>query len=126
MAIFVNTWTKTRDADIPGGGMNRKRLLVPCARSVLRCIYIEREREKNYESVCAVCARGGHLVKRVMCVEYCVAVFLVMWSVFTCPVSCADIDPARAVRGAVVRGARRASVSVGVCVCLYVPTVVGM
>ena len=39
VAIFVNTWTKTRDADIPGGGMNRRRLLVrlfrpaptPCA-----------------------------------------------------------------------------------------------
>jgi hypothetical protein len=41
-----------------------------------------------------------------------------LWSVFTCPVSCADTDPARAVRGALVRGARRAAVSVGVCVCV--------
>ena len=26
---FVEIWTETRDADIPGGGMNRKRLMVP-------------------------------------------------------------------------------------------------
>ena len=28
---FVEIWTETRDADIPGGGMNRKRLMVPKA-----------------------------------------------------------------------------------------------
>ena len=28
---FLELWTKTRDADIPGGGMNRKRLMVPKA-----------------------------------------------------------------------------------------------
>ena len=28
---FLEIWTETRDADIPGGGMNRKRLMVPKA-----------------------------------------------------------------------------------------------